>query len=173
MIAGETLAAIDRQVGAVTNRWGRKFPWLRDDIQQQAWATSLASAHRYDPVQPGARGYFYRIASLAVAENITRWTCVASVSRHEARHGVPEELHRAHAVTDGCQRVDCGEEEDVLSARDLVRRAGELYFGAAGPYRSISWIGEHLGVSRREASRAVGAYRALVQDHEKPTKGSR
>lgn len=87
-LSSDTQAAIARQIGAVDNHLGRHFPVFADDIRQEAWAATLTAAPRYDPNHPGASGYFYRVAVLAVVPMIRRWLSPATMGTYSARRGV-------------------------------------------------------------------------------------
>ena len=81
------LQDIGRQLCAGDRHFRHKFPAFAEDILQEAWTAALDAAPRYRRDDPGARGYFYRVAVLHVAPQINRWLAVTSLSRHAARAG--------------------------------------------------------------------------------------
>lgn len=179
---------IRRQLVSVENHLVSRFPCFREDIAQEAWVPALAAAPAYDPDAPGAQGYFYRVATLWVAENINRWLARTSLSRDAARHGVGAQQQAvdfekaAHFLA-----VDGDAEEEVDRRGELFRLAhlrvrwrreadrvmarlpeedaaiGALLFGLDGPVRSPSWVARHLGVWRDEVEAAEKRCRRVMK----------
>lgn len=111
------LDAINRQVGAVENHLGNHFPWFRDDIRQEAWLTCLKNAHRFNPEAPGAKGFFYYVATLAVSERVGQWLTPLTIGRRAAQLGAAKTITRV-----GPEKLErlgtCACAEDILVARE-------------------------------------------------------
>lgn len=186
-LSSDTQAAIARQISAVNNHLGRRFPVFADDIRQEAWAAALTAAPRYDPGHPGASGHFYRVAVLAVAPMIRRWLSPATMGTYSARRGtvVPridmDDL--SSLLASPGPRPDAGlalEEAQVqltalrvrwrraveAATRHLpedVRAAGALAWGLDGPRRSANTISVELGMWLEDVAAALVRWKAALR----------
>lgn len=186
----ETAQAISRQVTAFTNRYGGKFPALADDIRQEAWATALGSVHRYDPQHPGAKGYFYMVASRHVLKQITKWRSLLSLSNEAARQGIesltqwridpqapglglraqepdPEvsasmrEIPARLAALRARWRAAVEAATAGLSAEE--RAVGVLAFGLCAPPLGPAQVARRTGIWRDEVERMIRTYRKAMR----------
>ena len=189
----ETVQAIDRQVTAFTNRYGKRFPALAKDIRQEAWATCLETAHRYDPQHPGARGFFYLCAHRHVLKKITKWRCLVSLSNEAARHGIkaveecgidsdrdiawvdnnptlvaPEPDPETIAIQRAKLRTlrtrwRCTVEAATSGLTAEEQRIGALAHGLDGEPRSTAWVARTTGIWRDEVEQMIRTYRKAMR----------
>ena len=179
------LQDIGRQLGAVDRHFRHKFPAFAEDILQEAWTAALDAAPRYRRDDPGARGYFYRVAVLHVAPQINRWLAVTSLSRHAARAGEGLAQRRAEGGHDATVqpapdawipvreaqarvarlRVKWRRLVDraTSSMTDEERRVGLLYVGADGDPRTVVQIWRETGLGRERVRTIVAAFKRFLR----------
>ncbi len=183
MLTESTIADIARQVGAVDRHFRRRFPSFADDIRQEAWKAALDAAPRYRASNPGARGYFYRVAACHAGQMVNRWLAVTSLSSYAVSKGAGARQVRA-PVKDS---VDAGVRPDIgaylpclrdaqrdlarlrvrwrraveAAARKLpddVREIGFLAIGLDAPRCSAADIADALGVELEDIKRALKTF---------------
>jgi hypothetical protein len=178
---------IGRQVSAVRNRLGSKFPFYAEDIEQEAWKYSLASAARYNPENKGARGYFYLACMLSVPVDISRWLSVTSLSFAEARNVSRARQIREPMTNQTALKLASSDSADVrvilrdaqwrLSAarirlrreierepmKPLDREVGMLAIGVEGLPRTKAQIAKELHISCDRVIDGAQAFKRAIR----------